>query len=76
MENRFKIGDKIKSKTYEITGTITKIDDWAENGLLTQENHGSIEILVEDPGKCNDYLTKGDLEHFVLYEAENELEKI
>ena len=69
--NDLKIGCKIKTTSKHwnnIVGTVIEIDDWSKvNGKpLTNENHGSFTILVEEPGNCN-YLNVGDEEHFSYF---------
>lgn len=67
-----KIKDIVYSKIDKSIGKVMSIDNWKKSGPLSQENHGTIEIKIIDPGEST-YLEVGDLEHYVLFEWEDSL---
>lgn len=80
MYARLKIGDNVRSIGLfsGIEGIITDYSEWEQDGPLSVENHGSIEIKVTKITNNNryHYLKIGDLEHFVVHNWQKHLERI
>ena len=53
------------------TGIVRSVNKWEENGELTTENHGEIEIEITSP--YNHYLGPGELENLDHLEWQNQL---
>lgn len=56
-----------------ITGVVINIDLW--DGELSNENHGTIEVMVIDKANSS-YLDNGDVEHYSYYGWQDCLEII
>lgn len=67
-----KEGSFFYKKGNRFTGIVRSINKWEENGELTTENHGEIEIEITSAD--NYYLRPGELEHFVYLGWQNHLE--
>lgn len=67
-----KKGSYFHKKGDSWTGIVREISLWEDDGPLSEENHGSIEIELLTVEKY--YLKPGELEHFTFWGWENDLE--
>lgn len=51
-----KVGDRVHCSHHNIDGVVTLVDSWMDSGPLTVENHGSVNVLLDN----------GEEEHYCL----------